>query len=471
MTVIEFFDLSSIENLAATLLLKPQKTIFLTDKSKKVSRALPHYTEVLSARGIDTALESKSVAMTSLGDIVESIAALVEENENCVFDLTGGSELYLVAVGVLLERMGDRIGYVSLRLRSGTMLDSKEGRLPMPPLDLTAEEMITMTGGSIVTEAHDSTFDMRFTDEISSDIDRLWSIVKKDPRGWNKHVGALSRLIGLSEKDGLNVYTAQKAADLVFDETKSLPDFLKRLSKAGFLSLSYYEDEINLHFKNDFLMQALSVAGLALEAKIASRLTALRDKDGTPLYHDVRIGTIIDWDEKDDSDVQTLNEIDVIAVKDSVPIFISCKNGNVDIDELYKLKTVTHRFGGMYAKGALIVTDTDALGKKAIQLSDAPQQVIHLILGKFISNGEDDLLVEKAVQAIHTSPFCRQLNDGNTGIALAFGLGDVTFFDQLIHAHRHRGHRDVQNLGDLTDRAAAILAVADALQRMKLCNA
>jgi len=42
-----------------------------------------------------------------------------------------------------------------------------------------------------------------------------------------------------------------------------------------------------------------------------------------------------------------------------VPFFVSCKNGNVDVNEIYKLHTVSTRFGGKYAKKILIVACPD----------------------------------------------------------------------------------------------------------------
>ena len=53
---------------------------------------------------------------------------------------------------------------------------------------------------------------------------------------------------------------------------------------------------------------------------------------------------------------ETTNEIDVLLMKGLVPIFISCKNGMVDQDELYKLNTVAEEFGGPYAKKVLVCT-------------------------------------------------------------------------------------------------------------------
>ena len=45
----------------------------------------------------------------------------------------------------------------------------------------------------------------------------------------------------------------------------------------------------------------------------------------------------------------------VIAVIGVVPVFISCKNGDVKKEALYELETVANRFGGKYAKKIIMV--------------------------------------------------------------------------------------------------------------------
>lgn len=81
------------------------------------------------------------------------------------------------------------------------------------------------------------------------------------------------------------------------------------------------------------------------------------EKNGNPIYNDVMTDVFIDWDgevhegsEKNEAE----NEVDVIMMRGMVPIFVSCKNGNVTVDELYKLYSVAYKFGGKYAKKVLI---------------------------------------------------------------------------------------------------------------------
>ena len=62
---------------------------------------------------------------------------------------------------------------------------------------------------------------------------------------------------------------------------------------------------------------------------------------------------VICWDDDVDG---TRNEIDCMATSGVIPVFISCKNGNIETDELYKLDTVADRFGHEYARTALAST-------------------------------------------------------------------------------------------------------------------
>jgi len=107
---------------------------------------------------------------------------------------------------------------------------------------------------------------------------------------------------------------------------------------------------------------------LKMEKKVFITAKDVLDKDGLPVYDDALNGVVIDWDgEFHDETVEefydTENEIDVLLMHDIVPVFISCKNGIVTSDELYKLDTVAERFGGQYSKKVLIATSVDCLGE------------------------------------------------------------------------------------------------------------
>ena len=87
------------------------------------------------------------------------------------------------------------------------------------------------------------------------------------------------------------------------------------------------------------------------------------------MYNDVRNGVCIDWDGDihfgEDIIKDTENEIDIMMMHRIVPVFVSCKNGNVDMDELYKLNSVADRFGSKYSKKVLVASALDHMGSFA----------------------------------------------------------------------------------------------------------
>ena len=100
-----------------------------------------------------------------------------------------------------------------------------------------------------------------------------------------------------------------------------------------------------------------------MELKVYSTLQSMANNRSDESQYDIMNGVFLDWDGEVhtgfSSVSDTENEIDIIAMKGIIPVFISCKNGNVSIDELYKLDVVARRFGGEYAKRVLVATALD----------------------------------------------------------------------------------------------------------------
>lgn len=141
---------------------------------------------------------------------------------------------------------------------------------------------------------------------------------------------------------------------------------MNSLIKAG-LILDYTENDgyISYRYKNEQIKRCLTKAGQVLEMKIYSVARSVLDTKGNAVYDDVVNGVCIDWDGEDLQNGEGIvveNEIDVMMTKGVIPVFISCKNGQVDVNELYKLNTVAERFGGDYAKKVLVVTSLERNG-------------------------------------------------------------------------------------------------------------
>lgn len=363
MTIVEFFDRVPIENiLSALICIRPTRVIMVGHDLDKMQRGIERFKKVLAARSIEVEMIPKLVYKNNLKNIVERLEVLIDRYDDCVFDLTGGEDLYLVALGVLLERYGSRVQCHRFNLNNNTLSDcDADGNVCMTgSFNVNVEENIIINGGKLVK---DSTYSWIFSDAFVCDVERAFEVCRKDARAWNDRIGMLGSLCEMfrASGDGL-MFSFDKARAETYLKRRGL-DFaglevtLRELEKHGLVRELYADAKtLSFAFKDRQIRKMLTVSGQTLELFTAVKLRSLKDTDGTPLYHDVRVGAVIDWDSDEESRYRTLNEIDVLAMRGAVPVFISCKNGEFDAEELYKLNSVTEKFGSEYGRKAIVIS-------------------------------------------------------------------------------------------------------------------
>lgn len=371
MTIVEFFDKVSVDNMISCLTVKPEKIIFIGDR-KPMTRQCEAYKRLAERKGIDVDFEFVSVIRSNLQNIVEALEKIVQTEAEVAFDLTGGEDLILVAMGMVYERYKSTKNIQMHRFNVGTgvILDCDyDGTTPTTEVpELTVEENIMLYGGAIVPfNGHKGTYDWDLNPDFTSDLEVLWGVCKRNPGLWNAQIHTVYYFLkfGSAEPDSLKI-TASKTfiEKAMLNEGRKFTwdiDYMKALERYGFInSLSDSEDFVSFCFKNEQIKQCLTKAGTLLELIVYYYSTLAVDKNGRKRFNDSRIGVYIDWDSSihtaDDDEKDTENEIDVILMRGLIPIFISCKNGDVNENELYKLNTVAERFGGPYAKKVLVTS-------------------------------------------------------------------------------------------------------------------
>lgn len=364
MTIIEFFDKSPLENIASALLCRPDKIILVGDDKKPMQKAVNIFSGILKNRGVDAEIFYKTASKNNLFTIVRILSQIVDENADCTFDLTGGEDLYLVALGIVMERYGNRVKCHRINFSNDSLIDcDADGKqLAMGEFDISIDEIVAIHGGSIVTDPGmvPCTYPWVIDEPFIKDIEALWTLCSKVGGAWNSYlVGAIKRLNegSSASEDTLRFNHSQALAAVYFknDNLAELEDFLSELDRLGIIRYTVNADEYEIAFKDDRIKRCLTIEGQVLELFVATRLMSYSYNGGKKLYHDVMVGVAMDWDTQDDPDsYRTLNEIDVFAVKGMIPIFVSCKNGSFDVEEFYKLCTVAERFGVKYAKKVLV---------------------------------------------------------------------------------------------------------------------
>lgn len=363
MTLIECFDRTVLENIAGTLYLRPDKLIIVGD-ADKVSPFLPRLSHLLSSRKIDTRIELCDITDMSIRQIALALEAVVTTDDQYVIDLTGGEEPVIMAIGALLARLENTQNISVQKFRfllpeatnCGGNLQTANGCQTY----LTVEELVSLHGGGIQPLINQPA--ARYT---VKNIDKLWSIVAEDPGAWNDRLSVLAEFEKRSEsKDEIMISRSKLEAEIKNFESKE-DDFLalmRQFSRKGIIEDRSSWNTIRYRYTSELYRYCTKKAGNVLEVKTLLEARSMTE-NGMPFFDDCAMGVSIDWDGKihgkDTGIPDTRNEIDVILTRGMRSLFISCKNGFIGEEELYKLHTVAEYFGGPYAKKMLVATELD----------------------------------------------------------------------------------------------------------------
>ncbi len=352
MTLVECFDREPVENMMACLQLRPEKVLFLGDEAEL---ELSRYRKFLRERKLEISLEACPVDMGNVRDIIACLEDIVDREDKIVIDVTGGAEQVVLAVGMVLAQLDE-----NQRQRVDVQRYDVMDEEIIADAALTVREVLALHGGLIFprTEQPGSHY-------TPDHLKRLWDAMCADNKDWNKSVMILNEFESRCDSD-TDIYLPLNAiaGGIARFEEKlvQLRRHLDRLSRCGVIEDRSSINTLRYSYRDPLLRSCAQKAGNVLEIKSLLEARAIR-REGKAYFGDCVMSVNIDWDgvvhDSMGRVAETRNEMDLILVRGVVPLFVSCKNGEVDEDELYKLHTVAHRFGGAHARKMLIATDLD----------------------------------------------------------------------------------------------------------------
>ena len=358
-TLIELFDSCQIKNVIAGLRFAPEKIVFIGFKDTMTSAQKNALERFFKMRKLDTVLEYEIVGRYNYEAIVEKLNSIVEKNDDCCFDLTGGKELVLTAMGEVSAKKAVPMFQFNVRTSELIRVKNCEKIFDRPKPHMSIIENVTLNGGSIVQNS-DIDYQWSFADDLKSDVENMWHICRQNCGIWNRQCNAFGGFEFNGRVDGLRVCVdLKKIKDNRFEVfiDKGIIDNLVENNLISDYSLE--NNFLTYKYKNKQVRKCLTKAGNVLElyTYIITKEIAL-DEPG--FYDDIDIGVVVDWDgiinNGTREEYDTRNEVDIILMRDLVPIFISCKNGEVNKEALYELFTVAERFGGQYVKKILLTS-------------------------------------------------------------------------------------------------------------------
>ncbi len=388
---VEFFSDEALENVMTLLAYKPSKIIFLGHKYLMITKKIKSLTRFAERLSPETRLEFIEVPRDDLDSIIKTLTKICDDHPDARFELTGGSELILMAFGYISATRNlhnlriDPFSNFELEMNAGNV-SKKYNKLQM-----TVEDDIVLHGGSLANETG-SFSTWRFTDEFLADIRSIWKCAAGLKHKWNLYSSTIENCIKRFPGDDRGLYRIPKnvlgsSVELfrIMDDINMVRDY-RETGK----SVSFY-------FKNDMIKNILTKTGNILELHVYEVATR------SVTFTDAVIGAVIDWGGESENNVpyqhggapDTINEIDVILMRGLIPTFISCKSGKASSLALHELQTVTHRFGGNYAKKALVLANPCDVSSSGSSFFKQRAKEMHIWVIDNVYNMTDEELLSR----------------------------------------------------------------------------
>ena len=356
---IEFLDQEAIENVITCLNYKVDKVIFFGRKEDIELKGA--FTENFLKKHCGVLeVEFHPVSETNLVELLEEMTEVIEKEQQAsnevFFDLTGGEGLMLVAFGILSKEK--HLAMHMYQIESGWLYELNSEEAPCisqvatkRQVPMNIDTYIQMQGGVVNHSMHKANKELT-GEAFAKDIAGLWQICDKYKKTWN----IFSEFLRDYCQPSANLEVAFDIAEIeakIQNKNKYKNGDIERIfvecSDLGVLENMVSDGNgCKFRYKSAAIQDILWDAGSVLEMHTYMEY---REKSA-----DCMVGVHLDWDGTIHGGWgrDTINEIDVLALKGYIPTFISCKNGNVDQMALYELETVAKRFGGKYAKKVLV---------------------------------------------------------------------------------------------------------------------
>lgn len=347
-TLVKIFSQEPLENVMAMMKYRPERMLFLGHKDNMLTKQIRDLEQFRDNKCPEVETEFIELPKDNLDGAIDMITLIIREYPGVRFDLTGGSELILIALGCISARM--EISKLRIDPFTGKEIDIRGSEVLTSDYHFSIKiaDDIILHGG-LMTKETGSIAEWKFTEEFREDIRIMWDLCRRYRGDWNKHCGIIDELRKntIGQQEGWSELYINQLGDAI--------KLLRDLYDIGMLrDYEEHGKKVFFRFKNNQIKKIIGKAGNMLELHVYE--VATREPY---LFTDAVIGAHIDWDgeihDSTNPGYDTMNEIDVILMKQVCPIFISCKSGKAGGNALHELETVSRKFGGKYARKALVL--------------------------------------------------------------------------------------------------------------------
>ncbi|GFP78317.1 Card1-like endonuclease domain-containing protein [Clostridium fungisolvens] len=339
-TLVNLLDTHNEANIIATDRFKPKEVIFIYKQVKEQQLQLDILKKYYNSKFPSITFTSESIDKFN----VESIKSVLEKykNKGLLINVTSGERIYSLTLLYLAQKYNIKCIYLDAENKKLISFNDEGIDITGENFyDLNIEEIIESSGGSIIvdsTENNNKAIIDQITDLISNNLG-MWERLKY--RLYDSKVFIHNQLDPMTIKLDMNYLTKEE-----IDIYNSMLDLLKKNNQIQYTLEQH--NHITIKFLNNHIKSFIFKSGSWLEAYTKRVVDNIRQVD------EVKSGLLFFWDDEKN---RVKNELDVVAIKNSTLICISCKDtAKYDEIALNELNVYAEQLGGENVVKILVAT-------------------------------------------------------------------------------------------------------------------
>ena len=351
-TLIELYDERAIENILAPDMFRPERIVYLCPAELSQDRKRQEKMRVFFLRrGWDPELIFMESSLFKADRILRQLQAIYEKYPDCAVDVTGGSDAALFAAGMFSCKTGTpAFTYSRKQNRFYDISGAVFADNVTCTLSYSVEEFFLMAGGTLLPGRVDNTILSKYL----SDFDPFFECFLHFRRDWTDIISYIQRVSPSEYGQEPSLYIQGKYTVKGDHGSRNTvnEDALRELARIGFIKdLKIVRGEsVSFRFRDSNVRTWLRDVGSVLE------LYSYKACIDSGIFNDVISSAVVRWDEVLGHG-SVSNEVDVMAARGVIPLFISCKACDIKTEALNELAILRDRFGGKGAKAAIVTTE------------------------------------------------------------------------------------------------------------------
>ena len=380
-TLIELYDERAIENILAPEMFRPKRIIYLCPNEIAQNRKRQEQMRAFfKRRGWEPEVLFQEASLFKADRILRQLLTIGEKYPDCAVDVTGGSDAALFAAGMFSAKTGAPAFTYSRKKNSFYDISGADFANNLEcTLSYSVEDFFLMAGGTLLPGRVDNDILAKYL----KDFDPFFSCFLRFRRDWTDIISYIQRVSPgeYGQTPSLSVQGKYTVKGDHGSRNSANEAALEALARIGFLQdLEIVAGQsVAFRFRDTNIRWWLRDVGSVLELYVYKACI------DASIFNDVISSAVVRWDETLGHG-SVLNEIDVMAARGVIPLFISCKATDIKTEALNELSILRDRFGGKGAKAAIVTTEpcNAAARHRAAQLGIAVIDLEELKAGQLV---------------------------------------------------------------------------------------